>query len=210
MKPFAAPALFGLACLAAPVAFGATPAPDAWTVVAQADAGADNGGEAAEAAPSADEPLPTIVRDESELPAPVREMRQKLIEATKAGDIERLRALMQAQAEPPSVSFGDPGDPIEYLKALAADAEGREILAILLEVLESGFVHVGEGTSEEQFVWPYFAEYPLNALTPEQLVELFTLVTAADYEDMKSYGAYTFFRVGIAPDGRWLFFIAGD
>ena len=35
------------------------------------------------------------------------------------------------------------------------------------------------------------------------MVELFTLLTAADYEDMKSYGAYTFFRVGIAQ-GRAL------
>ena len=137
-------------------------------------------------------------------------MRQKLIEAAKSGDIERLRALMKAQPEPPAVAFGDPGDPIEYLKALAADADGREILAILLEVLQSGFVHVGEGTDDDHYVWPYFAEYPINALTPEQLVELFTLLTAADYEDMKSYGAYTFFRVGIAPDGRWLFFLAGD
>ncbi len=57
---------------------------------------------------------------------------------------------------------------------------------------------------------PISREYPLNALTPQQLVELFTLLTAADYEDMKSYGAYTFFRVGIAKDGRWLFFLAGD
>ena len=64
---------------------------------------------------------------------------------------------MEAQSEPPAVAFGDPGDPIEYLKALAADAEGREILAILLEVLESGFVHVGEGTDDDYFVWPYFA-----------------------------------------------------
>jgi hypothetical protein len=36
------------------------------------------------------------------------------------------------------------------------------------------------------------------------------LLTAADYEEMRSYGSYTFFRVGIAPDGRWLFFLAGD
>jgi hypothetical protein len=77
-------------------------------------------------------------------------------------------------------------------------------------VLEAGFTHVGEGTSEELYVWPYFAQYPLQALTPGQLVELFTLMTAADYEDMKSYGSYTYFRVGIAPDGRWLFFLAGD
>ena len=160
-------------------------------------------------APGVDAPLPTILRSESELPEPVREKRRMLMEAAMSGDIEQLRALMQTEDEPPSVALSDPGDPIEYLKALSADAEGREILAILLEVLEDGFVHVAEGTEDELYVWPYFAQYPLEALTPEQLVELFTLVTAADYQDMRSYGAYTFFRVGIAPDGRWLFFLAG-
>lgn len=155
-------------------------------------------------------PLPTILRSEADMPEPVRVMRQKLIDAAKSGDIERLRALMQAQAEPPAVALGDPGDPIDYLKALSADADGREILAILLEVLQSGFVHVDAGTDKERYLWPYFADYPLNALTPGQIVELYTLVTAADLEDMKSYGAYTYFRVGIAPDGRWLFFLAGD
>jgi hypothetical protein len=183
--------------------------PGAWKIVAQADTTGE-----AESAPDAATrlagPFPIILRSESDMPDPVRETRLKLMEAAKSGDIEQLRALMQEQPEQPAVSFGDPGDPIEYLKALAADAEGREILAILLEVLESGFVHVGEGTDDDYFVWPYFAQYPLNALTPQQLVELFTLLTAADYEDMKSYGAYTFFRVGIAPDGRWLFFLAGD
>ncbi|HEX9905960.1 MAG TPA: hypothetical protein VGA77_13445 [Propylenella sp.] len=159
---------------------------------------------------SVDEPLPTILRSETDLPEPVRAMRQKLMDAARSGDMEQLRALMMEQPEPPSVSLGDPGDPIEYLKALSSDADGREILAILLEVLESGFVHIGEGTDAELFVWPYFAQYPLEALSSEQLVELFTLLTAADYEDMKSYGAYTFFRVGIAPDGSWLFFLAGD
>jgi hypothetical protein len=161
-------------------------------------------------AASVDAPLPVIMRDAAELPPPVRETRRKLIETAKSGDMEKLRALMLAQPEPPAVSFGDPGDPIDYLKALSADADGREMLAILLEVLESGFVHADAGSADDRYVWPYFAEYPINAYTPEQLVELFTLVTAADYEDMKSYGAYTFFRVGIAPDGRWMFFLAGD
>ena len=156
------------------------------------------------------EPAPEILRDEAVLPEPVRAMRRQLIEAARSGDIEALRGLMTAQPQPPAVSFGDPGDPIEYLKALSSDAEGREILAILLEVLESGFVRVQPGTPDELYVWPYFAEHALDSLTPPQLVELFTLLTAADYEDMRSYGAYTFFRVGIAPNGRWLFFLAGD
>jgi hypothetical protein len=51
---------------------------------------------------------------------------------------------------------------------------------------------------------------PLDRLTPPQRVELFKIVTAGDYEDMKSYGAYIFYRVGITPDGRWQFFVAGD
>jgi hypothetical protein len=159
---------------------------------------------------SVDAPLPTILRSDSELPEPVREKRRRLIDAAKSGDIENLRTLMQAEEEPPSVAFGDPGDPIEYLKALSADADGREILAILWEVLDSGFVHSGAGTEDDLYVWPYFALYPLEGLSSEQLVELFRLLTAADYEDMKSYGAYTFFRVGISPDGRWRFFLAGD
>jgi hypothetical protein len=177
---------------------------------APAPAPSDDAVPAAPADEEPDSPLPTILRSEAELPEAVRTMRGRLIEAAKSGDIESLRPLMEEQPEPPSVSFGDPDDPIEYLKELSADADGREILAILLEVLESGFVHVAPGTSDELYVWPYFSQYPPEALTPEQLVELFTLLTAADYEDMKSYGSYTFFRVGIAPDGRWLFFVAGD
>ncbi len=156
-----------------------------------------------------DAPLPTVYRSDSDLPKAVRDKRRQLIDAARSGDLEKLRALMEAEATPPSIALSDPGDPIEYLKALSADADGREILAILLEVLESGFVRVGAGSVDELYVWPYFAQYPLEALTSEQLVELFTLLTAADYEDMKAYGSYTFFRVGIAPDGRWLFFLAG-
>ena len=166
-------------------------------------------GEAPEVEPGSAPNLP-ILRTEDDLPEPVRETRRKLLEAARSGDLNQLRALMDAQPEKPAVALGDPGDPIEYLKALSTDAEGREMLAILLEVLEAGFVHVEPGTSEELYVWPYFAQVPLESLTPSQLVELFTLITAADYEDMRSYGSYTFFRVGIAPDGRWLFFLAGS
>jgi len=160
--------------------------------------------------PPAASGLPPIFRSETDLPEPVRRMRDSLLAAARSGDIEQLRLLMQAQPEAPAVSLGDPGDPIEYLKALSSDADGREMLAILLELLEGGFVRAQPGTAEELYVWPYFAQYPLESLTPGQLVELFTILTAADYEEMRSYGAYTFFRVGIAPDGRWLFFLAGD
>ncbi len=161
-------------------------------------------------AEGAQQPFPVIHRGEEGLPEPVRETRRKLIEAAHSGDMEQLRAVAAEQPEPPSTAFGDVGDPIDYLMSLASDVGGREILAILLEVLEAGHVHVDAGGAEEMYLWPYFAAYPLEALTPPQLVELFTLLASAEYEEMRSYGAYTFFRVGIGPDGSWHFFLAGD
>jgi hypothetical protein len=109
--------------------------------------------------------------------------------------------------EPPTFSFGDVQDPIAYLKSLSGDSGGREILAILIEVFEAGYVHVDVGTPNEMYVWPYFARYPVEALTPQQLVELFKLVYAGDYVDMQDYGHYTSFRAGISPDGTWRYFI---
>jgi hypothetical protein len=151
-----------------------------------------------------------ILRSEEAMPEPVRETWRTLVDAARSGDIERLRPLMEEQPEPPMVAFDDVADPIAHLKSLSGDPEGREVLAILLEVLESGFLHVDEGTPQEMYLWPYFARHPIEELTARQMVELFTLLTAGDYQDMLSYGAYIFFRVGIAPDGRWLFFLAGD
>lgn len=156
-------------------------------------------------------PLPEIVYDLSRLPEPVARMRNLLVEAAKSGDIEKLRPLVGQGEAMPQLSFGDiEGDPVAFLKSLSGDSDGQEILAILEEVLNAGYVHLGEGTDEDLYVWPYFFGIPLDKLDPRQKVELFKIVTAGDYEDMKQYGAYVFYRLGITPEGRWAFFVAGD
>ena len=158
-----------------------------------------------------DEPVPDILYDLSLLPEPVRQLRQSLIDACLSGDIERLRPFIGTGGNATQLSFGDvPGDPIAFLRGLSGDEQGQEILAILYEILTAGFVKVGETPQQEMYVWPYFAAVPLAALTPPQRVELFKIVTAGDYEDMKNYGTYIFYRTGISPDGRWTFFYAGD
>jgi hypothetical protein len=155
-------------------------------------------------------PVPTVEYDVSKLPEPVKQLREKLITAAATGEPEQLRPIIEGNGEPPQLSLNDIDDPITYLKSQSGDPEGREILAILIEVLDAGYVHVGVGTPDEMYVWPYFAEYPVDKLTPPQLVELFRLIYAGDYEDMKNEGAYLFYRVGITPQGRWKYFIAGD
>ncbi|WP_336057224.1 cytoplasmic protein [Nitratireductor sp. CH_MIT9313-5] len=156
-------------------------------------------------------PIPDVLYDISALPEPVQRMRKLLMDAARSGDIENLRPLIGTGANRTQMALGGlEGDPIEFLREISGDDEGQEILAILLEVLEAGFVHLDEGTERELYVWPYFFSVPLEELTPAQKVELFKLVTAGDYEEMRTFGAYIFYRTAITPDGEWLFFVAGD
>ncbi|MGY6707417.1 MAG: hypothetical protein ACXIVF_03735 [Rhizobiaceae bacterium] len=153
---------------------------------------------------------PDVLYDLDLLPTPVRETRERLMEAARMGDIEALRPLIGEGRGATQLSLGPPAeDAVAYLRSISGDSEGHEILAILYEVLSAGFVHLQNGGEEEMYVWPYFYVMPLEELDARQRVELFKLVTAGDYEDMRAYGGYLFYRTGILPDGRWAFFIAG-
>jgi hypothetical protein len=152
-----------------------------------------------------------VIYDISKVPEPVRKMREQIVEAAASGDLERLRPLLGTGATQTQVTVGEPtDDPISALKDLSGDPEGDEILAILLDVISTGFVRVGQGTPDEMFVWPYFAEKDLKALTPPERVELLRIVTAGDLSDMQEFGGYNFYRLGITPDGKWKYFTAGD
>ncbi|GIL03206.1 MAG: hypothetical protein BroJett030_31050 [Alphaproteobacteria bacterium] len=171
----------------------------------------DSPGHAARDATAPDYVVPAVETDAAKLPFPVRRMRELLIEAARSGDIERLRPFVGSGDDMTLLTFGGISeDPITFLKSVSGDPDGHEILAILLEVLEAGYVHVEAGTENEMFIWPYFYALPLDRLTAPQRVELFTLLTYGDYEEMLSFGAYIFYRVGITPAGRWRFFVAGD
>ena len=190
-------------------------APDILLVAATPDEELDSDGDAPDAAEESDTDapasgipteIPVVEYDFSKLPTPVARLREQIIEAARSGDLEKLRPIIDANGEPPRFSAEDADDFIDYLKKQSGDPEGREILAILWEVLDAGYVHVDAGEPGEMYVWPYFAQYPVSKLTPPQLVELFRLVYAGDYEDMVDYGLYTWFRAGLTPDGRWAYF----
>jgi hypothetical protein len=150
------------------------------------------------------------ISDLSKLTDQARQTRKRILDAAKTGDLTKVATVMQQNEMMPVFSFGGDKDPVEFWKSSYPDSEGIEILAILIEVLEMPFVHVDKGTPQEMFVWPYFYAVPLAKLTPEQKVDLFRLVTGTDWREMTDFGAYIFFRVGIAPNGVWHFFVAGD
>lgn len=156
-------------------------------------------------------PLPAIEYDLTKLPDAVREMHAKVLEAAKSGKMESLRALIGTGENQTQFSLGNTDDdPLKYLLSLSGDPGGQEILAILLEILDAGYVHLDAGTPQDLYVWPYFFAIPLEKLTDTQRVELFKIVTSGDVDDMKSFGSYIFYRAGISPDGKWRFFLAGE
>lgn len=161
-------------------------------------------------APEIELAAPEVLYDTSSLPRPVARMHSQMKEAALSGDIERLRVILESNEVMPTLSFTEIEDPIDFLRESSGDGEGHEILAILADTLDAGFVHVDVGTPQEMYVWPYFSRYPLDFLTPEQKVEMFRIVTAGDFVDMQDFGAWLFYRVGIGPDGTLHYFVAGD
>lgn len=154
--------------------------------------------------------IPEIVSDMSRLPAPVARMRERILAAARSGDLKKVVAVMQANAAMPIFSPTEANDPAAYWNENYPESAGLEALSILIGILESPFVHVEQGSPQEMYLWPYFARVPLRSLTPEQRVELFRIVTGADYKEMLDAGSYSFYRVGIGPDGTWHFFVTGD
>jgi hypothetical protein len=162
-------------------------------------------GRAMAAAEAADR-APTALYDFNALPDPVKRMVESIATAAQSGQIENMRAVYESNELKPMVAAAFVGDPIALWKKESADGSGRDILAAMLNVLSSGYARVGQGP-DEMYVWPYFAETGISALTPAQEVELYRIVPRERVTEMKKSGKYDYYRLGIAPNGVWHYFL---
>ncbi len=145
-------------------------------------------------------------RDISKLPPAVQRMRQAILAAAMSGDIEQLRVPIEMNEIHPIFAKAPVADPIAYLKSVSADGNGREILAILYNLLTTGYAVTNPGTKDETIVWPYHAVIPLNRLTPSQEVEIYRFLPPARLREMSAQGKYNFYSIGISRDGVWHYF----
>lgn len=155
------------------------------------------------------EPAPVVHYGTDDLPQPVQEMREAILTAVRSGRMEDLRIAVELNEMKPIVAEKAAPDPIAHWRQVSVDGEGREILAILGQLLDAGYTVLPIGKDLENnrvYVWPYFAEMKLDALTPPQEVELLRLVPAAMFREMKQTGKYTHYKLGIGADGTWHFF----
>jgi hypothetical protein len=76
----------------------------------------------------------------------------------------------------------------------------------MLNVMSAGYARVGQGP-DEMYVWPYFAETGVAALTSAQEVELYRIAPRELVAAMKQSGKYSYYRLGIGPTGVWHYFL---
>jgi hypothetical protein len=140
------------------------------------------------------------------LPRPVQDLREALQSAVESGKIEELAETYAEGHVKPDIGAAEGADPAAHWKRLSGDGQGHEVLAALSLLLEAGYAEIRRGADIENnklYVWPYFAETPLNKLTPRQEVELLRLVPPGAAREMKEKGKYTHWRLVIGADGTW-------
>ena len=147
-----------------------------------------------------------ILRDFSVLPPEVDRIRRAILTAAMSGDIDAMRVPIEMNEIPPIVARDKVADPIRYWRKVSGDGDGREILAILIQLFRTGFVKKHAAMGEELYIWPYFAELPIGKLSPAQQVELLTIVSPQRLKAMQASGRYDYYRIGIAQNGTWHFF----
>lgn len=140
---------------------------------------------------------------ETGLPAEVARTRDALLEAATSGDYEALRPLIPETGF--EYTFGSPvaGGPIAFWQELERTTDARPLLR-LGQVLRMPYT-----LSRGIYYWPFAFDVAsvddLTAHERELLAPLGPLETVFGTDI-----GYLGWRVGIRPDGEWVFFVAGD
>jgi hypothetical protein len=153
------------------------------------------------------------IDDLARLPAPVAAIRAKILAALDTNDIEALRIPIDWNEVRPlfvkSGTYRAGTDPIDILKALSFDGNGREILAILRAVLAQPYVIVSRGPVT-LYAWPAFAHLPREAAVKVNPPAQWACVRFADLVRSNAEGKPRPMKLAIASDGVWHYFWSAD
>ena len=133
----------------------------------------------------------------SGLPEAVEEVRASILEAALSGDPDAVAGL--ADPEQFEYTFGGPveGGPAEYWRQIEQEERPLEMLATILQLPYT--------LSRGIYVWPFAYDKTEDELTDYERELLEPLGAGGAVVD-----GYFGWRAGITPDGRWVFFVAGD
>lgn len=145
---------------------------------------------------------------QSGLPPAVATTRRAVVDAATRCDYPGLAQLASTGRRPFTASFGGADDLAAYWRR--SEAEGGRPLEALVALLDAP--HARQITDgDAPFVWPSaFVAKRWADVTPDEREALRPLYDDEDFAAFRTFGSYIGYRVGIAEDGEWLFFVAGD
>ncbi len=141
-----------------------------------------------------------------DLPVNVAEMRDAILAAALSGDLKELMIPVQWNELPPDFGEKPVKETLEAWRKASHDGTGREMLALLANILAGPYAVRRHGPDVENariFIWPAFAELPLDQLSPPLEVALLRLVSVDEVKRMKKAGRYDGYGVAIGADGTW-------
>lgn len=150
--------------------------------------------------------LDPVLAPQPGLPPAVARIRSEIAAAAVACDYARLEALALAGQPGFRTSFGNGADPADYWARL--EAAGEEPLRMLVRTLTLPHARESYDPGDPAiYVWP-----SVHAADPAEADwrALEGLYTAEEIAGFRELGGFLGWRVGIADDGDWLFFVAGD
>jgi hypothetical protein len=156
-------------------------------------------------ATTAEQPV-TVGFGSGHLPINVAEMREAILAAALSGDIKELLIPIQWNELPPDFGEKPVSETLADWQKQSHDGSGREMLALLANILTSPYAVRRQGPDVENariFIWPAFAELPLDKLTPPLEVALLRLLSVAEVKRMKKAGRYDGHGLAIGADGTW-------
>ncbi|MCF6198734.1 MAG: hypothetical protein L3J67_04950 [Hyphomicrobiaceae bacterium] len=144
----------------------------------------------------------TVVQKFEQLPPGVQRMHGELLRAARSGEIERLREVLQLNELMPLINGKVLHDPVKVWKARSKDHSGRELLAVLTELLELP-PYKKPTKNGILYIWPYFAGVPLDQLNPREIVRLYRLAPASKVAKMLGKRRYSHAVLTMGADGTW-------
>lgn len=140
------------------------------------------------------------------LPQSVIDMREMILAAVHAGDVSMLRDAIEWNEIAPDFGPEGQADPISYWKRISADRQGREVLAVLANMLALPPARLAIGRDPENahvYVWPYVAEMLPHGLSPAEEVDLYRLMPVSEARAMMAAKKWSWWRIAIGADGTW-------
>ncbi len=143
-----------------------------------------------------------VVQKIADLPRGVQRMHGEILRAARSGEIEHLREVLQLNELMPLINGKFVGDPVAAWKARSSDQSGREILALLSELLELP-PYKKQTKDGDLYIWPYFAGVSLDKLEGREIIRLYRLVPATKAAKMLRDKRYNHAVLTIGADGTW-------